>query len=136
MLEASAKKKYNENTISINGNIEDAAIEVEIAKDGQSFEIKDSYNIHSDYEKRAILETILNSEYYTSDYKDIDAMVIEWSGHNFAYRVTKIPVINEFVSKKFGFDNANEHARNVNIDGLDPYQSLYEDFTLGGLIPW
>ena len=132
--EARANEKYNASTININGNNPNGIIDVTISAD--SIKILDSWKISNRYEKRAILNTIINSEEYTSDYKDIKAMEIEWSGHNLSYKITRWDVMNNLVSKILGKEDANGSAKDVDINEEDPLYVLYEIVTLGGLLSW
>ena len=131
-----ANEKYNSETININGNNPNGIISVTIDESGEKIHIEDSYKISNPLEQTAILTTIANSDEYKSDYKDINAMRIEWSGHNFIYRITRCSTINNIVSNLLNKDNANSSAKDVDINENDPFQGWYEFLTLGGLVSW
>ena len=129
-----AEEKYNLDTININGNNSEGIINVQVHNN--SIKIENSWEISNRHEKTAILNTIIHSTEYKGDYKDIRAMIIEWSGHNFMYHITCNPRINEWVSELLGKDDANISSKDVDINENDPYQGWYEFVTLGGLLSW
>ena len=129
-----ANEKYNSETININGNNPNGIINVTITE--ESIKIENSWEVSDRYEKRAILNTIINSNEYTSDYKNIKDMEIEWSGHNLSYKITRWELMNNLASRLLGKDDANASSKDVDINKGDSLQTLYEIFTLGGLISW
>ncbi len=56
--------------------------------------------------------------------------------YNFGYKVTKTKVGVFIVEELLGKEISNERFANVNIKGVDPDQSWYNVFTLGGIISW
>ncbi|MBO5316501.1 MAG: RHS repeat-associated core domain-containing protein, partial [Clostridia bacterium] len=52
-----------------------------------SFQIRNSYEIVDEDDQRAILEYIMNSEYYSQDIygRTMNSMIIEWQAHNELY---------------------------------------------------
>ena len=121
-------------TININGNNSEGIINVQVHNN--SIKIENSWEISNRHEKTAILNAIIHSTEYEGDYKDIRAMIIEWSGHNFMYHITCNPRINAWVSKLLDKDDANISSKDVDINENDPYQGWYEFVTLGGLLSW
>ena len=90
-----AEEKYNEGTVSINGNDPTAPIQVTIDPDNTkedgtidpNIHITDSYKIKSPHEKNAILDVIINSDefdpaVFTRSKKDY---LKEWNAHNNLY---------------------------------------------------
>ena len=136
LYQAEANKKYNSSTVNINGNNPNGIVDVKIGNEGDSIQIKESYNISNPYEQEAILNTIIASEQYTSNYTNIYAMKIEWSGHNLGYHVTRNENMNFVLSYFLKREDANDNFANVDIKGVDKYQEIYTLVTLGGLIPW
>lgn len=131
-----AEEKYNDSTININGNNPDGVIDVTINDSGEKIQIENSYKISDPIEQKVILKTIVDSNSYKSDYKDTNVMRIEWSGHNFLYRITDNQFGNKVVSWILGREDAHSDAESVDIYGLDPNQGWYNLITLWGIIPW
>ena len=63
-------------------------------------------------------------------------MRIEWPGHNLSYKITRWELMNNLASRLLGKDDANASSKDVDINKGDSLQTLYEIFTLGGLISW
>ena len=132
--ETAAREKYNDSTVNINGENSDGIVDVKI--DGDKIKIIDSYTISNRYEKEAILTVAINSDSYTGENDNINQMVIEWSGHNLAYKVTKGERANALFSQILGKEDAHSSAQDVDFSSSDALYALYFIFTAGGIISW
>ena len=131
-----AKEKYNENTVSINNSLENAAVNVTINDTGDVIKIQNSYQISNKYEQEAILNVIVNSEEYKGNHTDIEKMTIEWSAHNLGFSLTSNEKINNLASSALNKDNAHISSQSVDIGQSDELHWLYYIVTLGGKISW
>ena len=131
-----AKEKYNENTVSINNSLENAAVNVTINDTGDVIKIQNSYQISNKYEQEAILNVIVNSEEYKGNHTDIEKMTIEWSAHNLGFSLTSNEKINNLASSALKKDDAHISSQSVDIGQSDKLHWLYYIVTLGGKISW
>lgn len=131
--EAAAAQKYNEDTIDINGSNPDASVKVNI--DGDKIRIIGSHKISDVYEQRAILNVVTNHPEYTGVQYSND-MVIEWSAHNLAYRLCKYKWGKQILGSIFKLEDPKPRFADVDIEGRDEHQTLYNIFTLWGVISW
>lgn len=130
---SSAREKYNEDTVNINGSNPEGTIDVSV--DGSNVKITNSYEISNRYEKEAILNVIIDSPDYEGT-NDVEKMKVEWSAHNFAYNVTYNEKINEWISAKLGKDDAHASSKDVDFAESDSLSTWYYLVTLGGIISW
>ena len=58
--------------------------------DNPSFQIENSYTITEEDDQKAILEYIIESEYYSQELyqRSIDSMLTEWKAHNDIHKLT------------------------------------------------
>ena len=141
--EKKAHQKYNNETMTFTENQTldtPGKVNVTFYPKEKLIHIEDSYNIHNKYEKDAIISEIMKSELYSSDtYSDsVDQMLIEWSAHNFVYRMaSNYKLMNRFFMD-IGYKTPIESTRGVDFRfSLAPsVEGIYKIVTLWGFLQW
>jgi len=141
--EAAASQKYNENTISMRENElgdDPDKLNVTFYPEAGLIHIEQSYTISSEYEKRAVISVIMNSEYYDPSVygNSVETMLIEWSGHNFVYHTASSSVVMYRLYQKLGYETPIESTQGVDFrKQLDPAtERNYKLVTLWGILQW
>ncbi len=141
--EVAAEQKYNEDTINMRVDeigTDSGKLNVTFYPAAGLIHIEESYSISSEYEKRAIINTIMNSEYYDSSIygNSVDTMLKEWSGHNFVYHTASHSALAYGVYQKIGYETPIESTRGVDFRrDLEPSaERNYNIITLWGLLQW
>ena len=102
--------------------------------------IEDSHTISSIEEKNAVINEIVNCDYYDPGVygNSTDTMLMEWSGHNFVYKTASRSVQMYKFYQRLGYEDPIKSTEGVDFrKTLAPSaRRNYEIVTLWGLIPW
>ena len=141
--EAEAAEKYNEDTINLKVDeigADPDRLNVTFYPEAGLIHIEESYSIYSEYEKRAIINVIMNSEYYdpTLYGNSVETMLMEWSGHNFVYNTASKSDLAYKLYQRIGYDTPIESTRGVDFrKNLAPSaERNYKLITLWGVLQW
>lgn len=142
-MEKAAREKYNEDTINfcVDEIGTDAdKLNVTFYPDSGLIHIEDSWSISSKEEKLAVIDEIVNCDYYdpTVYGNSTETMLMEWSGHNFVYRTASSSKLAYKFYQWRGYDDPIKSTRGVDFRKslLPSSRKNYELVTLWGIIQW
>ena len=138
-----ASKKYNSNTINFTvdkDGTSQSKLNVKFIPSQGQIEVKDSYKISNAYEKMAVINEIVNSEFYDPNVysNSKSSMMKEWSGHNFVYKTAANSGFMMWFYKQRNYPDPLGSTQNVNFrNDLEPSQKRnYNLVTLWGILQW
>ena len=138
----SARERYNKDTIVFSENTITSSDKLNVTFYPQAhlIHIDNSYSIRDQYEQEAIIDAIMESEYYDPMIYSSSPkrMLIEWSAHNFVYRTaSSSKLLNKFYVWR-GYETPLESSRGVDFRfSLEPStERNYNIITLGGSLHW
>ena len=125
---AEASEKYNHSNVSVyersNPPEKPGEINAEVYYPSDSISninIKESINITSKYEQKAILDVIMDSKYYSEDvYGDSSFMQAQWAAHNVCYNIASSGNAGyKLMQILSGSSNPIESSRSLDLRSLN-----------------